>query len=44
MFILVDDSPYNIASSKAVHNIVIKSCCNTSKISMNIMKQNTVSK
>lgn len=43
MFILVEDSPYNIARSKATHNILIKAPFNTSEHSMGIIRANTSS-
>lgn len=44
MFILVEDSPYNIARSKAVHNILIKAPFNSSEYSMRITRANTIGK
>ncbi len=44
MFILVEDSPYNIARSKAIHNILIKTPFNSSEYSMRIIRANTISK
>lgn len=41
--VLVDDSPYNVASSQAIHNFVPKMCYNSTEKAMGIMRDKTFS-